>query len=109
MDHGSTSTMWLSSLHGSYNGTMVVAPAEVAPAAVCTAGLSLACSLATAVFGGFTEAMATALIQWTGNKAAPGLWMAFGGGCGLLATPLICHTSSIKRRAVAERHAAAGG
>lgn len=107
MDHSSTSIMRLPSLYGSHNGTMVMALTKVVPVAVHTAGLPLAYSLATAVFGGFTAALATALIEWTGNKAPPGLWMAFGG-CGLLATLLICRTSGIERRTIAERHAAAG-
>ncbi len=100
--------LWLSFLYGSYNGAMVVALAEVVPVAVRTAGFSLAYSLATAVFGGFTAAIATALIDWTGNRAAPGIWMAFGGACGLVATVLIYRGSSVERRAVAERHAAGG-
>jgi len=100
--------LWLSFLYGSYNGAMVVALTEVVPVAVRTAGFSLAYSLATAVFGGFTAAIATALIEWTGNKAAPGLWMAFGGGCGLVATLLIYNGARVERRATAERHAAAG-
>ena len=100
--------LWLSFLYGSYNGAMVVALTEVVPVAVRTAGFSLAYSLATAVFGGFTAAIATALIDWTGDKAAPGAWMAFGGACGLVATLLIYHTATVERRATAERHAAAG-
>ena len=98
--------LWLSFLYGSYNGAMVVALTEVVPVAVRTAGFSLAYSLATAVFGGFTAAIATALIEWTGNKAAPGLWMAFGGACGLLATLLLYSRRGVERRAAAERHAA---
>jgi MHS family citrate/tricarballylate:H+ symporter-like MFS transporter len=78
--------LWLSFLYGSYNGAMVVALTEVMPAAVRTSGFSLAYSLATAVFGGFTPAIATYLIQATGNKAAPGLWMSFAAVCGLVAT-----------------------
>lgn len=100
--------LWLSFLYGSYNGAMVVALTEVVPVAVRTAGFSLAYSLATAVFGGFTAAIATALIEWTGNRAAPGIWMAFGGACGLVATALIYRGGSVERRAVAERHAAGG-
>lgn len=61
--------LWLSFLHGSYNGAMVVALTEVAPVAVRTAGFSLAYSLATAMFGGFTAAIA--LIEWTHDKAPP--------------------------------------
>ena len=78
--------LWLSFLYGSYNGAMVVALTEVMPVAVRTSGFSLAYSLATAVFGGFTPAIATYLIQATGNKAAPGLWLSFAAVCGLVAT-----------------------
>jgi MHS family citrate/tricarballylate:H+ symporter-like MFS transporter len=77
--------LWLSFLYGSYNGAMVVTLAEVMPSNVRTAGFSLAYSLATAL-GGFTPAISTALIEATGNKAAPGLWMSFAALCGLIAT-----------------------
>jgi MHS family citrate/tricarballylate:H+ symporter-like MFS transporter len=49
-------------------------------------GFSLAYSLATAIFGGFTPAIATGLIESTGNKAAPAMWMSFAAVCGLIAT-----------------------
>lgn len=78
--------LWLSFLYGSYNGAMVVTLTEVMPSDVRTAGFSLAYSLATALFGGFTPAISTALIELTGNKAAPGLWMSFAALCGLVAT-----------------------
>ncbi|MGV7032720.1 MFS transporter [Methylobacterium symbioticum] len=81
--------LWLSFLYGSYNGAMVVALTEVVPASVRTAGFSLAYSLATALLGGFTPLVSTWLIEATGNRAAPGLWMAFGGACGVVATLLI--------------------
>jgi MHS family citrate/tricarballylate:H+ symporter-like MFS transporter len=81
--------LWLSFLYGSYNGAMVVALTEIVPPEVRTAGFSLAYSLATALFGGMTPLISTSLIAATANKAAPGLWMAFGGACGLLATVLI--------------------
>ncbi len=81
--------LWLSFLYGSYNGAMVVALTEVVPASVRTAGFSLAYSLATALFGGFTPLVSTWLIEQTGNKAAPGIWLALGGACGLVATFLI--------------------
>ena len=81
--------LWLSFLYGSYNGAMVVALTEIVPADVRTTGFSLAYSLATALLGGFTPLVSTWLIETTGNKAAPGLWMAFGGVCGLVATLLI--------------------
>jgi MHS family citrate/tricarballylate:H+ symporter-like MFS transporter len=78
--------LFLSFLYSGYNGAMVVALTEVMPADVRTVGFSLAYSLATAVFGGFTPAIATGLIEATGDRAAPGLWMTFAAICGLLAT-----------------------
>jgi MHS family citrate/tricarballylate:H+ symporter-like MFS transporter len=81
--------LWLSFLYGSYNGAMVVALTEIVPVAVRTAGFSLAYSLATALFGGFTPLAATWLIGVTGNRAAPGFWLAFSGLCGLVATIII--------------------
>jgi MHS family citrate/tricarballylate:H+ symporter-like MFS transporter len=78
--------LWLSFLYASYNGAMVVALTEVMPVNVRTAGFSLAYSLATALFGGFTPAIATGLIEMTGDKGAPGLWMTAAAICGLIAT-----------------------
>ena len=80
--------LWLSFLYASYNGAMVVALTEIVPASVRTAGFSLAYSLATAL-GGFTPYISTQLIQLTGDKAAPGLWMTFAAVCGLAATLMI--------------------
>jgi MFS transporter, MHS family, citrate/tricarballylate:H+ symporter len=84
-----TVELWLSFLYASYNGAMVVALTEVMPVHVRTVGFSLAYSLATALFGGFTPAVSTWLIQVTGDKAAPGLWMSFSAICGLLGTWLL--------------------
>ena len=81
--------LWLSFLYASYNGAMVVALTEVMPVEVRTAGFSLAYSLATAIFGGFTPAIATWLIEVTSDKAAPGLWMSFAAVCGLIATLIL--------------------
>ena len=81
--------LWFSFLYGSYNGAMVVALTEVVPVEVRTAGFSLAYSLATALFGGMTPLVATWLIEATGDKAAPGLWMSLGGALGLFATLVI--------------------
>ena len=93
--------LWLSFLFGSYNGAMVVALTEIVPASVRTAGFSLAYSLATALFGGFTPAVSTALIDATGDKAAPGLWMMFAAVCGLLATLMVYRGGEASRNAVA--------
>ena len=77
--------LWLSAIFGCYNGAMVVALTEVVPAAVRTAGFSLAYSLATTL-GGSSLAISTWLIHRTGDKAAPGYWMSFAALCGLGAT-----------------------
>jgi MFS family permease len=77
--------LWLSFVYGSYNGAMVVFLTEIMPAEVRAAGFSLAYSLATAIFGGFTPAISTWLIQATGNRAIPGVWLSFAAACGLIA------------------------
>ncbi len=90
--------LWLSFLFGSYNGAMVVALTEIMPVEVRTAGFSLAYSFATALFGGFTPAISTALIHWTGNKAAPGLWLSFAAACGLIATLVLFRSRESRER-----------
>jgi MHS family citrate/tricarballylate:H+ symporter-like MFS transporter len=77
--------LWLSFMYASYNGATVVALTEIMPTEVRTVGFSLAYSLATAIFGGFTPVVSTWLIEHTGDKAAPGWWMAFAAACGLVA------------------------
>jgi MHS family citrate/tricarballylate:H+ symporter-like MFS transporter len=81
--------LWLSLLYGGYNGAMIVALAEVMPAKLRTTGFSLAYSLATALFGGFTPAVSTWLIDVTGDRAAPALWMSFSAVCGLAGTWIV--------------------
>ena len=80
-----TVELWFSFLFGSYNGAMVVFLTEIMPVDVRTSGFALAYSLATAVFGGFTPALSTYLIQVTGNRAIPGVWLSFAAACGLVA------------------------
>jgi len=80
--------LWLSFIYGSYNGAMVVYLTEIMPVDVRTTGFALAYSLATAVFGGFTPAISTYLIHFTGNRAVPGLWLSFAAACGLIAALL---------------------
>ena len=78
--------LWLSFLYGSYNGAMVVSLTEIMPVEVRTTGFSLAYSLATATFGGFTPAACTYLIHVLDNKAAPGIWLSGAAVMGLIAT-----------------------
>ncbi len=80
-----TVELFLSFIFGSYNGAMVVYLTEIMPVDVRTSGFSLAYSLATAIFGGFTPAISTYLIHITGNRAVPGLWLSFAAACGLAA------------------------
>ena len=81
--------LWFSMLFGSYNGAMVVFLTEIMPVKVRTSGFSLAYSLATGIFGGFTPAVATYLIYLTGNRAMPGVWLSFAALLGLTATLIL--------------------
>ncbi len=88
--------LWLSFIYGVYNGAMVVHLTEIMPQSVKGTGFSMAYSLATA-FGGFTPFIATYLIQVTGNKAMPGVWLSVAAVVGLTAVLLESRT----RRATA--------
>jgi len=66
-----------SSYFGLYNGAMIPLMTEIMPPQVRTAGFSLAFSLATAIFGGFTPLVSTFLIRETSNPASPALWLSF--------------------------------
>lgn len=89
--------LWFSFLFGMYNGAMVVALTEVMPVQVRVVGFSLAYSLATALFGGFTPAVSTWLIEATADKAAPAYWISIAALCGLVATLAL-----YRRRTVAQ-------
>src|SRR5712672_2074940 len=93
--------LWLSFIFGSYNGAMVVFLTEIMPIDVRTSGFSLAYSLATAIFGGFTPAICTYLIHVTGNRAIPGLWLSLAAACGFVAT-LLAKPQSSSAEAVEE-------
>jgi MFS family permease len=75
--------LWLSFLYGSYNGAMVVYLTEVVPPNISASAFSIAYSLATALFGGFTPAICTYLIQATGDRAIPGAWLSAAALMGL--------------------------
>jgi metabolite-proton symporter len=68
---------------GMYNGAMVPLLVEIMPAKVRTAAFAFAYSLATAIFGGFTPAICTYLIERTGNKAAPAVWLSLAAAISL--------------------------
>jgi metabolite-proton symporter len=77
--------LWLSVFFGVYNGAMIPHLAEIMPPEIRTSGFSLAFSLATAIFGGFTPLICTELIHVTGNRATPAIWLSFAAVCGLVA------------------------
>jgi metabolite-proton symporter len=70
-------------IYATYNGALVVFLTEIMPQHVRTVGFSLAYSLATALFGGFTPAISTYLIHLTGDRAIPGAWLTFAALMGL--------------------------
>ena len=80
-----TVLLYFSIFFGMYNGAMIPFLAEFMPPQVRTAGFSLAFSLATAVFGGFTPAVSTWLIDVTGNRASPALWLSTAAALSLSA------------------------
>jgi MFS family permease len=77
--------LWLSLMFGGYSGGLVVYMTEIMPVEVRTTAFSLAFTLATAIFGGFTPAICTYLIHVTGNRAMPGAWLSAAAACGLIA------------------------
>jgi metabolite-proton symporter len=101
-----TVELWLSFLYASYNGAMVVFLTELMPAHVRASGFSLAYSLATAIFGGFTPAICTYLIEKTGNQAVPGIWLSLAAVTGLIAV-LLTRRNLLSARAAAESRTAA--
>ena len=75
--------LWFSAIFGLYNGAMIPLLTEIVPASVRAAAFSLAYSIATAIFGGFTPAVSTFLIETTGNRAAPALWLSLAAAISL--------------------------
>ncbi len=90
--------LWLSALYGLYNGAMIPHLVEIMPPALRTTGFSLAYSLATAVFGGFTPAVCTWLIYATGSRAMPGVWLSVAAALSLAATVKQGSGSFLKKR-----------
>ena len=70
---------------GLYNGALIPLLASIMPREVRTTGFSFAFVTATAVFGGFTPAICTLLVEITDNKAAPALWLSFAAAISLTA------------------------
>ena len=77
--------MMFSFYFGTYSGAMLGALVEVVPKHVRTTCFSLAFALAAGLFGTFTPFASTLLINYTGDKASPGLWLMCAAVLGILA------------------------
>jgi MFS family permease len=90
---------------GLYYGAMTPLLAEAMPPEVRTTGYSFSFVTATALLGGFTPAICTFLIQVSGNRAAPALWLGFAAALSLVSLWLLPALSAMPG---ALRPAAAG-
>jgi MHS family citrate/tricarballylate:H+ symporter-like MFS transporter len=90
--------MMFSFYFGVYSGTMLGALVEVVPAHVRTTCFLLAFSLAAALFGTFTPYAATKLIDMTGDKASPGLWLMCAAASGIIAALAIYRSGAVAAR-----------
>ena len=98
-----TVELWLAAIYATYNGAMAVFLTEIMPVDVRTSGLSLAYSLATAMFGGFTPAICTHLVHLSGNRAIPGLWLSFAAICGLVAALVLSPKKNSRNPRICDR------
>ena len=94
--------LWFSFLYGMYNGAMIPALTEIMPVEVRVAGFSLAYSLATAVFGGFTPAISTWFIHITDDKASPAYWLMFAALCALCSTLALYYRANTRGQVMPE-------
>ncbi len=101
--------LWFSLIFSASSGAMVPFLTEIMPASVRATGYSLAFSLATAIFGGFTPAIATGLIAVTGSRAVPALWLSFAAALALIATALLKSVPQQSGRAVDAMYELAAG
>jgi MHS family citrate/tricarballylate:H+ symporter-like MFS transporter len=94
--------MLFSVYFGLYNGALIPTLASIMPQEVRATAFSLAFVTATAVFGGFTPAVATILVEATGDRAAPALWLSLAAAISLTAAfvlPFVQSASQGKARA----------
>lgn len=91
-----TVELWYSPFYGLYNGAMIPFVIEFMPQKIRTTGFALSYSLATALFGGFTPAVATFLIHQTGNKAAPSWWLSLAAILSLAAALIFRNDRTVR-------------
>jgi MFS family permease len=76
--------LWFSFLSSAYVGAWLPLLAEILPGKVRASGMALVLSLGNGIFGGFTPAVSTFLIEITGNSASPALWLSLCAGISLV-------------------------
>jgi MHS family citrate/tricarballylate:H+ symporter-like MFS transporter len=81
--------MMFSFYFGVYSGTMLGCLVEIVPAHVRTTCFSLAFALAAGLFGTATPLVATWLIEKTGDKASPGIWLMLAAVLGIISTLIV--------------------
>ena len=91
--------------YGVYNGAMVAALTEVVPPKVRASCFALAYSLAAALFGTSTPLISKSLIQASGDKASPALWLIIAATASLIAAFLAYRVGSPAHRPAAETSA----
>lgn len=80
--------LWLSFLYAMWNGTMVSALANYVPKHLKALCFSFAYSLSVAIFGGITPTVSTLLIDWSDNRAIPGVWLSIMAACSFVSVIL---------------------
>ena len=84
--------------YGVYNGAMVAALTEVVPAHVRASCFALAYSLAAALFGTSTPIVSKMLIRWSGDRAAPAIWLMAAAGASIFAGIALYQNSAAAER-----------
>jgi MFS transporter, MHS family, citrate/tricarballylate:H+ symporter len=78
--------LWLAALYAMYAGTLVPLLTEIIPGKARSSGYSIILSLANGLFGSFTPAIATFMIEMTGDRASPALWLSACAALSLIAS-----------------------
>jgi MHS family citrate/tricarballylate:H+ symporter-like MFS transporter len=97
--------LWLAALYAMYAGTLVPLLTEIIPGKARSSGYSVILSLANGLFGSFTPAIATLMIEMTDDRASPALWLSACAGLSLLgsfALWRLLHKPSVQAAAIAE-------
>lgn len=68
--------IWIGLLKSMYFGALPALMAELFPMQTRATGLSLGYNIGVTLFGGFAPIIVTWLIEFTGNKSAPGLYLS---------------------------------